>query len=554
MATVQSLFEAPPPRKRSARKKLVVIVLLAVIAALVLPALKTANGFRNRLEAAMSAAVGRKVTVKNVHLRLLPQPGFELSGFAILDDPAMSAEPLLRADSVNANLRVASLWRGRVEIARLDLKNPSLNLVRGPTGEWNLEQILLHTYQVPVAPTGKPQAEARPRFPYIDAEGGRINIKIGAEKKVYALGDADFALWLASENEWNMRLAGQPMRTDFDLGDTGTLRVSGSFTRSPTPRQTPLKLTINLSDAQLGQLSQFIYGRDRGWRGGVDVEAELTGSPSALNVSGRVSVRDFHRYDVSIPGTLDFEITCGAAYTGTSSSAPAPGVLQGSCSLPRDRGVLNVSGFYHTGTGDAGANVVAAAFPVSAALNFARRMKRGIAHDLTGDGAINGSIAFNKGQLNSATGASDPADAATITAQAVLRSKELKPDVDLGTLVFTLAQPQPQPTRTRRRTDKPTESTTFSLLPATVSLGGSAPVTLSAGTDRAGYDLAMKGEADLARLRTLVSAFGLPTAQLQGDGRARVDLHFDGIWAGFAAPTEVGSVKIEPAPVLARER
>lgn len=554
MATVQTLFEVPPPRKRSVRKKVIAVIALGVVAAIVLPALKTANGFRYRLEAAMSAAVGRKVTVKNVHLRLLPQPGFELSGFAIQDDPAVSAEPLLRADSVNANLRVASLWHGRVEIARLDLKEPSLNLVRAPSGEWNLEQILLHTYQVPLAPTGKQQAEARPRFPYIDAEGGRINIKIGPEKKVYALGDADFALWLASENEWNMRLAGQPVRTDFDLGNTGTLRVTGSFTRSPTPRQTPLKLAINLTDAQLGQLSQFIYGRDRGWRGGVDVEAELTGSPSALNVSGRISVRDFHRYDVSLPGTLDFAVTCGAAYTGTSSSVPSPGVLQGSCSLPRDRGVLNVSGFYHTGTGDAGANVVAAAFPISAALDFARRMKRGIGPDLTGDGAINGTIALNKGQADIATGTPDPGNAATITAQAVLRSKKLKPDLNLGVLVFTLEQPQVPAKRTRSQPATPITGTTFSLLPATISLGSAVPVTLSAATDRVGYDLAMKGDAELARLRAFVSALGLPAAQLQGDGRARVDLHFDGTWAGFAVPTEAGSVKTEPTPVLARER
>jgi hypothetical protein len=55
-------------------------------------------------------------------------------------------------------------------------------------------------------------------------------------------------------------------------------------------------------------------------------------------------------------------------------------------------------------------------------------------------------------------------------------------------------------------------------------------------------------------MRAFVSALGLPALQLQGDGRAHVDLHFDGGWAGFAAPTESGSVRLEPAPVLARRR
>src|SRR5574337_694749 len=103
----------------------------------------------------------------HMRLRLFPQPGFSLSNVAVADDPGLSAEPLLRADEVSASLRLSSLWRGRLEIARLS-------------------------------------------FPYIEADGGRINLKIGQEKIAYALTDADFALWLASEDQWEMRLQARP--------------------------------------------------------------------------------------------------------------------------------------------------------------------------------------------------------------------------------------------------------------------------------------------------------------------------------------------------------
>ena len=43
-------------------------------------------------------------------LRFLP-PGFELDRFAIHDDPAFSAEPMLRSDAVVANLRITRAKR-----------------------------------------------------------------------------------------------------------------------------------------------------------------------------------------------------------------------------------------------------------------------------------------------------------------------------------------------------------------------------------------------------------------------------------------------------------
>ena len=58
-----------------------------------------------------------------------------------------------------------SLLRGRLEIARLDLSEPSLNLVHGQNGRWNLEALLERTAHTPLAPTAKAKAEPRPAFP-----------------------------------------------------------------------------------------------------------------------------------------------------------------------------------------------------------------------------------------------------------------------------------------------------------------------------------------------------------------------------------------------------
>ena len=194
--------------------------------------------------------------VAAVKLRLLPQPGFDLQNFVVHEDPAFGAEPLLRSSEVTASLRITSLLRGRIEIARLSLTEPSLNLVRNAAGHWNLENLIERAAKVPVAPTSKAKTERRPGFPYIEADRGRINFKFGPEKKPYALTDADFALWQDSENAWGMRLKAQPVRTDFNLSDTGTLTVDGSWQRAATLRDTPLQFTLQWDRGQLGQVDQ----------------------------------------------------------------------------------------------------------------------------------------------------------------------------------------------------------------------------------------------------------------------------------------------------------
>jgi uncharacterized protein involved in outer membrane biogenesis len=102
---------------------------IVVAAAFVLLALfflrPGASGLKSRIIFSISSALGRPVDIGSVHLRLLPRPGFDLESLVVYDDPAFGAEPMLRASQVAAALRLTSLLRGRLEIARLDLTEPS---------------------------------------------------------------------------------------------------------------------------------------------------------------------------------------------------------------------------------------------------------------------------------------------------------------------------------------------------------------------------------------------------------------------------------------------
>ena len=409
--------ESPPRRKRR------FLFILLIVAALAFgPPLLTLNRFQRRVESAMSAALGRTVSVRKVHPLFLPRPGFYLQDMTVQDDSAFGSEPLLHADGVTASLRLTSLWRGRIEIATLDLENPSLNLVRGADGRWNLEPLLMHASEVPTAPSSRRTPEARPRFPYIEANGGRINFKNGNEKKVFALSDADFALWLASEQEWGMRLAARPMRTDADLGDTGTLKLSGRLQRATALRQASLHLNVAWQNAQLGQFTQLVYGRDRGWRGRIDSEGTLSGKPTALNIALKVSVDDFRRYDITSADSFNAEVGCEGMFVSGSNLQSA--ALRGNCSLERNPGVLAVSGEYLPQSRNGDFTLTAAALPVSMLLDLARHVKRDVAADLSAQGTLEGRMSWRGGR-GSIQPVSQRDRTWTFTAQADLASPTL---------------------------------------------------------------------------------------------------------------------------------
>src|SRR3981081_3453111 len=112
-----------------------------------------ASRLKARIAGSISAAMARPVEISSVHIPLLPRPGFDRYNVVVYADPAFGAEPMLRAGQVTADLRLSSLVRGRMELTRLDLTEPSLNLVRGASGGRHLADQLERAARTPLATT-----------------------------------------------------------------------------------------------------------------------------------------------------------------------------------------------------------------------------------------------------------------------------------------------------------------------------------------------------------------------------------------------------------------
>ncbi len=523
-----------------------VLIAAAVASILVLFLVRPgANQLRARIVSSISLALGRPVDVAEVQLRLLPRPGFDLENFVVHEDPAFGVEPMLRAQEVTATLRVSSLLRGRLEIARLSLTEPSLNLVQDSTGHWNLENLLERAAKTPVAPTSKSKTEIRPGFPYIEADRGRINFKFGQEKKPYALTEADFSIWQDSENAWGMRLKAQPVRTDFNLSDTGTIRVDGSWQRAQTLRETPLQFSMQWDRAQLGQITKLTYGQDQGWRGSLALAVTLTGTPADLLVATNIAVDDFRRYDLPGGDALRLAAQCSAHYSSASRSFPNL-----SCRAPVGGGFVTLDGEIGGPAGSRSYSlaVIAQQVPMQSLVALARHTKKDIPEDLVAAGTLEAALKFQR--------------AKTPQAKAIWKGGgethgfrlELRPskaELNLDKIPFSLssragwdADSGNLRSAAVRSGSQSSPQLGIDVGPFSLAMGRPAPTLIRASLTRSGYSMQVRGDAQLQRLLQLARIVGLPAIRPAADGIAKVDLKVAGAWSAFAAPQTVGQAQL----------
>ena len=312
-------------RRTSPRRWVLLAVIALPLVAFVLPPLINTSRYQHRIADSISRSIGRPVHISSVRLRLLPLPGFELSGFSVQEDPEFGSEPILHSDSVVAYLRLLSLWRGKLEVSRIHFDDASLNLVREPNGGWNFASVLVQAAHIPNAPTGQRYAGSAPRFPYIEAENTRINFKQGNEKMPLSFLNSDLSISLAPGEEWELHFRAQPVRTDLDLdlADTGVLRLDGTLQRATLLAQMPLKLTMRWSGVPLGQLSRLTMGTDIGWRGGLDVQAQVGGTAEMAQINSRLTIAGLHRAEFSSAHPLDVTSSCQATFRKASRSLEA---------------------------------------------------------------------------------------------------------------------------------------------------------------------------------------------------------------------------------------
>jgi AsmA family len=269
----------------------------------------------HRMQAYMVAhlerAFGRPVQVGRLSVQVLPIPQLDVDAVTIGEDPSFGNEYFLRADHMTARLRWLGLFRGHFEFGTMSFTRPSLILVRSSEGHWNLERWLPPARPVtaqgasPVAPQAREESTYRLRK--IDFDEGRINFKIGSEKRPFAFTDVSGSVEQVSPGRWQVQLEAQPWRSGVLLQSTGILQVSG-YVAGTSARLQPAQIRVHWEKVSLADLFRMATGNDSGVRGQFALDGNASvgmGSPTEGSTASmwrftlQARAAQIHRWDLT---------------------------------------------------------------------------------------------------------------------------------------------------------------------------------------------------------------------------------------------------------------
>jgi AsmA protein len=118
-----------------------IVVGLVVLAVVGVGLFLDPNQFRPRLEAMISEALARQVTIGNLKVAWL-SGGIAAEDVLIADDPAFSREPFVSAQSVAIGVDLMPLIVSRsLNVRSFTLDRPKVALLRSPSGTWNFSSL-----------------------------------------------------------------------------------------------------------------------------------------------------------------------------------------------------------------------------------------------------------------------------------------------------------------------------------------------------------------------------------------------------------------------------
>jgi uncharacterized protein involved in outer membrane biogenesis len=236
------------------------------------------------------AALGRDIAAGRISMHLWSGIGIRVDDLRVADDPRFGTADFARAASVIVRAKVLPLLRGRLEVGRIDLTQPHIQLIRNSAGEWNYATLGHAASTTEAQPgtsaprTAVPSAVPPEQLPFVIS---RANIADGAVTVIDR----------SREPEETTRLA----QVDVSVADIG--------------ENTPISFSADAA-IQGDQRNVHVRGIVGPWRQASRIPLRLDGSlgpigPYALRVG------DLHLEAVLTPVTLDVSQLSGRAFDGS---------------------------------------------------------------------------------------------------------------------------------------------------------------------------------------------------------------------------------------------
>ena len=120
---------------------LIGILALLVAAVILVPPFIDLGAYKARYLPLVEEALGRKVDVGEIRLRIVPEPAIRLSGLKVSDNPAFSKELFFSVQEMSLRLKLWPLFQGQFQVEEFIVEKPIVNLLKKPDGTFNFADI-----------------------------------------------------------------------------------------------------------------------------------------------------------------------------------------------------------------------------------------------------------------------------------------------------------------------------------------------------------------------------------------------------------------------------
>ena len=299
-----------------------VLAVLAIVAALILPRLLNPETYRPRVEQMLAEVTGRKVTIGPMRLHVFPVPGITADGFSLGEDPAFGTEPFLKADRIDARVRLMPLFSSRLDVLSFDIEKPAAHLQRDAKGRWNLISLMEKAAAKPAAAssaaaTGGGFSVLIERFRLID---GNLDVTDAAiiPGRTHRIEGREIQLTLSDLSTTS------PLRIDLRLGLTGSGKGTLTGRLGPPPQAEgagwPIDAKVVLSNFIGGAAAPYLatYTGMRIDAGALDLDATVKGiAPQNVDVQGTIALKGLLLGSIAASGHKALPLDGSVAIDGT---------------------------------------------------------------------------------------------------------------------------------------------------------------------------------------------------------------------------------------------
>jgi len=271
------------------------------------------NHYRGVIQAQLEQQLGRKITLGKMSLGLLPLR-FQVADPVIAEDARFGQQSyFLRAENLDVQVSLLSLFRGSVNINSVELRRPSVELVKTKEGVWNFSTLGNTSTPSPAGSTGTSRrAFALDKLAILDGQIGITDLQQARPRAVYD--HIDLTLLNYS--------AGQPFSFDLAARIQGEgrqdLRVTGSGgpVSESKPADTPFHANLILNQVGIDGLEKFLGAAMPAKAAGIlSGESQLDSQSGSLAAKGLLKLdrARVNGLEIGYPISLDYNFAAKLA-------------------------------------------------------------------------------------------------------------------------------------------------------------------------------------------------------------------------------------------------